>query len=239
MSQLPPDLMRQDRDPEIGSDNDALDQQTAARPIGTSDHSSRHSRLPLLFSGIALFTSLSAGALAYAVYEQGVRSVRSEIAAIDRRLTEVELRMSQFNGDIDLKMENLSALVQELNRDLVALSSDMQQYREHAAEQNARLSGVEGVVTDLETFIKSLSARVVPRSSTPKAAARAAPRKTADVKLLSVRSIGDIAVVRIGNQAGQSPLLQVGDRWGQWEFSGLDGNGVQLKHNGQEYRLAL
>lgn len=246
MSQLPPDLMRRDRDPDIGAENDALDLPAPQRSAVSSEGHARSSRLPMVFSSLALMMSLAAGGLVYLVYEKGTRAASSELAAMDRRLTEVEMRVAQFTGDIDLKLLNLSDIAQELKNDVASLKSDVDAFRAHAVEQDARLSGIEGAVADIDKLIKSRSARIAPKQSTAnkQSAAKAArttttPKHAANVELLSVRSIGDIAVVRIGNHSGQSPLLQIGDRWQQWEFTGLDGASVQFKHDGHDYRLAL
>lgn len=238
MSQLPPDLMRQDRPT---ADSDAVGDSGISAPNHHGDETDGQryaSRIPLVLSSVAFLMSLAAGGLAGFTYENGSRSVKAELAALDRRLTEAEMVVAQFTGDVDLKLSNLVSVVRELESDLATLNDDLDQFRALAAEQNARIGGVEGAVSDIETFVKSLSARAAPQKK-PSKSTRTAPRKAADVALLSVRSIGDIAVVRIGSASGQSPLLQIGDSWQQWEFVGIDGAGAQFKRNGHNVRLAL
>lgn len=234
MSELPPDLMRQDR-PTEGSDSGINTPAQHSDETGGQRHTSR---IPLVLSSVAFLMSVAAGGLAGLTYEQGSRSLKAEIAALDRRLTEAEMVVAQFTGDVDIKLSNLAELVHELERDLATLNDDLTQFQALTAEQNARIGGVEGAVADIETFVKSLSARAAPQKAAPKSI-RPSPRKAAGVALISVRSIGDIAVVRIGSASGHSPLLQIGDSWQHWEFVGIDGAGAQFKRNGHNVRLAL
>lgn len=247
MSELPHDLMHAQNPAETSAEPDARPGRPI-RPDASVRPNSARSVKPDGKDTLARFFGVSAvciglASVAFNIYTmEGNDSERAQVLAqMDARLLEIENRVDTFTV-MDGELKALETVVQDLLRDVNQMKADLVDYRIRSSENADRIDRLTSAVSDVGAWVeqreKQAAAARAASKAKPKSNAR--PTRNPDVSLLSLRSVGGIYIARLGNKGGdESPLLQEGDSWNGWRFTGADRSQAQLEHGGKTYRVGL
>jgi len=192
--------------------------------------------------GFTLLTSVSAAIGCVFLYDMVRNQESSMVASINERMSALEEKVSAYT-DYDDRLMNLDAVVKEMLFDVKQMNANMIEYRIRQNKNSEDIEAITDTVAVINEWVvdhdkRTTKVRAAASKSTPSTRAK---RIRAHLNLLSMRSIGGMSIVRVGNPSGESsPLLHEGDAWQGWRFTGIATNGNALfERQGQSFNLKL